>query len=102
MPYPGAQVGRYWVYILASKRLGTLYVGATNNLARRVYEHREGLVPGFTKAYDVKLLVYAEEFASIADAREAEARIKKWRRAWKIELIERSNANWDDLYPSLI
>jgi putative endonuclease len=94
-------LGQYWVYILASKRMGTLYVGVTNNLVRRVYEHREGLVPGFTKNYAVKVLVYAEEFASVRDAREAEARIKKWRRDWKIELIERGNRNWDDLYPGL-
>lgn len=81
--------------------MGTLYVGVTNDLARRVYEHRKSLVPGFTQAYDVKMLVYAEEFVSISDAREAEARIKKWRRDWKIKLIERDNPNWDDLYPSL-
>jgi putative endonuclease len=94
-------LGRYWVYILASKRLGTLYVGVTNNLSRRVHEHREGLVPGFTQTYAVTLLVYAEEFLSIDDARTAEARLKKWRRVWKIELIERDNPRWDDLYLTL-
>ncbi len=92
----------YWVYILASGRNGTLYVGVTNNLPRRAYEHREGLADGFTKTYGVKKLVYMEGFASILDAREAEARIKKWRRAWKIELIEKHNPDWRDLYEELI
>jgi putative endonuclease len=91
----------YWVYILASKRLGTLYVGVTNNLARRVYEHREGLTR-FTKDYGISLLVFAEEFSSIGDARAAKARLKKWRREWKIELIERDNPEWRDLYETLI
>jgi putative endonuclease len=92
----------YWVYILASGRNGTLYVGVTNNLPRRAYEHREGLADGFTKTYDVKKLVYMEGFASILDTREAEARIKKWRRAWKIELIEKNNPDWRALYEELI
>lgn len=91
-----------WVYILASHRNGTLYTGVTQNLARRTYEHREGLVPGFTKRYGVKTLVFAEEFASIRDAREAEARIKKWRRTWKLALIEKQNPQWLDLYDRLL
>ena len=93
---------RCWVYILASHRNGTLYTGVTKNLARRVYEHRESLVPGFTKRYGVKTLVFAEEFASIRDAREAEARIKKWRRTWKLALIEKQNPQWLNLYDRLL
>ena len=92
----------YWVYILASDRNGTLYTGVTNNLLRRAYQHREGLADGFTKTYGVKKLVYMEGFASILDAREAEARVKKWRRAWKLELIEKHNPDWRDLYAELI
>jgi putative endonuclease len=82
--------------------MGTLYVGRTSDLARRVYEHREGLVPGFTKNYGVALLVFAEEFASVLDARAAEARLKRWRRQWKIDLIERDNPEWRDLYKTII
>ena len=91
----------FWLYILASRRLGTLYVGVTGDLGRRILEHREGLLPGFTKTYGVKLLVYAEAFSNIDDARRAERAIKRWRRAWKIELIERDNPTWRDLYLDL-
>ncbi|MFI4963862.1 MAG: GIY-YIG nuclease family protein [Caulobacterales bacterium] len=88
----------YHVYILASQRNGTLYVGITSDLARRVYEHREGLVAGFTRQYGVKTLVWAEAFSNVRDAIAAEKRIKRWRRSWKLELIERSNPQWLDLY----
>ena len=88
---------RYAVYILASARNGTLYVGVTNNLARRMAEHRAGAVPGFTRQYGVTLLVHAEFQDTIAEAREREARLKRWRRAWKLELIEASNPAWRDL-----
>ena len=88
----------YWVYILASKPRGTLYVGVTNDLVRRVTEHRESAVPGFTKQYDVKTLVYFEEHADIADAIQREKRIKRWARAWKIELIRSKNPDWRDLF----
>ena len=91
----------YWVYILASDVGGTLYVGVTNNLVRRMYEHRMGLVPGFTKRYQVHRLVYFEPHTDIEAAIRREKRLKKWNRAWKIRLIEAQNPNWDDLYPAV-
>jgi putative endonuclease len=91
----------YYVYILASKRNGTLYIGVTNNLVRRVWEHQEGIVPGFTKTYGVKRLVYFEIFEDIQQALHREARLKKYKREWKLNLIQQSNVDWDDLYESL-
>ncbi len=91
----------YFVYILSSRIGGTLYVGVTNDLLRRVGEHREKLVPGFTRTHGVTRLVYFEEFQDIRDAIEREKRLKKWNRAWKIRLIEARNPNWDDLFPGL-
>jgi putative endonuclease len=91
----------YYVYILASGIGGTLYVGVTNNLVRRVYEHREKLLKGFTEKYNVSRLVYYEQFGEIGLALQRERRLKKWNRAWKIELIEERNPNWVDLYPSI-
>ena len=88
----------YYVYILASRRNGTLYIGVTNNLMRRVYEHRMELVEGFTKRYHVHQLVYYESTSSIRSAIEREKRLKKWKRAWKIELIEGFNPEWRDLF----
>ncbi len=88
----------YWVYILASGRNGTLYVGVTNDLARRVQEHREGAVPGFTRTYGVTRLVHAEAYEDIRTAIEREKRLKRWRRAWKLALIEDGNSDWRDLY----
>jgi putative endonuclease len=90
------------VYILASRRYGTLYTGVTSDLARRVDEHRRGLIPGFTREYGVKRLVLVEAFDDIGDAIVREKHIKKWRRDWKIELIERDNPMWDDLAVSLL
>lgn len=87
-----------YVYILASGRNGTLYTGVTADLSRRVYQHREGRSSGFTAKYDVKRLVWYETFSSIHDAIDAEKRIKRWRRSWKIELIEKLNPQWLDLY----
>jgi putative endonuclease len=89
---------QYYVYMLASKIGGTLYIGFTNNLVRRVHEHREKLVEGFTKRYDVAKLVYFEVHSEIEVAITREKQMKKWNRAWKIRLIEESNPNWDDLY----
>jgi putative endonuclease len=89
--------GSFFVYILASKQNGTLYVGVTNNLARRMLEHKGKLVPGFTRKYGVDLLVYFEIFDSILEARAREHSMKRWRRAWKIKLIEEFNPDWDDL-----
>jgi putative endonuclease len=91
----------YYGYILASKIGGTLYVGVTNNLIRRVFEHKSGTVEGFTEKYAVHHLVYFEQFDDIENAIQREKRIKKWNRNWKIRLIEESNPNWSDLYPNL-
>ena len=88
----------YYVYILASAKNGTLYIGVTNDLVRRIWEHREGLVEGFTKRYGVKMLVHFEEFGDIALAIRRETRLKKWKRRWKMELIEKTNPTWRDLY----
>jgi putative endonuclease len=93
---------QYFVYILASKPKGTLYIGITNNIARRVWEHKQGLVEGFTKKYDVHRLVYCEAFASPRDAIQREKRLKKWNRAWKIQLIESANPGWKDLYDTVM
>ena len=81
----------YWVYILASRRNGTLYVGVTNNLSRRVWEHKEAIVKGFTKEYGVKFLVYYESYPDVRDAIQREKNIKKWPRRWKLDLIEGMN-----------
>jgi putative endonuclease len=83
----------YWVYILASRLGGTLYIGVTNNLVQRVYQHRTGVVPGFTKEYRVHRLVYFEPHTDIEAAIRREKRLKKWNRAWKIRLIEENNPN---------
>jgi putative endonuclease len=91
----------YYVYILASKRNGTLYIGVTNDLARRSGEHREGLVSGFTKKYGVKMLVYYEVFDDINAAIHRESRLKKYKREWKLNLIEERNQNWRDLSEEL-
>ncbi|MDE2111422.1 MAG: GIY-YIG nuclease family protein [Alphaproteobacteria bacterium] len=91
----------YYVYILASKRNGTLYIGVTNDLARRVWEHREGLAPGFTKKYSVKTLVYYETFDDINAAIHRETRLKKYKREWKINLIQQNNVEWRDLSEEL-
>ncbi len=98
----GASDHRYFVYILASGLGGTLYIGVTNDLVRRVSEHQSGLVPGFTQKYGVVRLVYFEEFGDINEAIAREKRLKKWNRAWKIQLIEERNPNWDDLLLGLV
>ena len=87
----------YFIYILASKRNGTLYVGMTNDLIRRVYEHKSGLIEGFTKKYSIDKLVYYESTTNVNEAILREKRLKKWKRQWKIELIEKSNPEWRDL-----
>jgi putative endonuclease len=91
----------YFVYILASKIGGTIYVGVTNDLVRRVYEHQHKLVEGFTKKYGVSKLVYYEIHSDIEAAITREKQLKKWNRAWKVRLIEETNPNWDDLYRSI-
>ena len=92
----------YYVYILASKRNGTLYVGFTNDLLRRVYEHKNDFVKGFTKKYGVHKLVYFEQCESYDSALSREKQIKEWQRKWKLELIEKVNPLWQDLYDELI
>lgn len=92
----------YFVYMLASQRNGTLYVGVTNDLPRRIGEHKDELVPGFTKRYEVGILVWYEAFSDINDAIAREKQIKGWNRAWKIRLIEKENSGWNDLAANLI
>ena len=87
---------------MASKRNGTLYIGVTNNLLRRVTEHREDIIDGFTKRYHIHLLVYYEQAESILVAIQREKQMKKWKRVWKIKLIEQFNLEWRDLYDELM
>ncbi len=91
----------YYVYILASKQNGTLYIGVTNDLARRMAEHRDGLASGFTKKYGVKMLVHYEAFGDINAAIHRESRLKKYKREWKLNLIEAQNVEWRDLADGL-
>jgi putative endonuclease len=91
----------YFVYLLASKRNGTLYVGVTNDLLRRVSEHKAHAVEGFTKRYDVTRLMWFEAHNSVEGAITRVKQIKAWKRAWKVELFREINPNWDDLYPAL-
>src|SRR5207248_10319780 len=93
----GWEIKTYWVYILASQRNGTLYIGVTSDLARRIWEHREELLPGFTKRYGVHKLVWCEAFNQIDEAIRFEKRLKKWNRKWKLRLIEERNPDWKDL-----
>ena len=95
MPTPG------YIYILARLRNGTLYIGVTSDLARRVWEHKQDLVAGFTRRYGVHCLVYSEQHDDIWDALVREKRLKKWNRAWKLALIEADNPDWQDLYGQL-
>jgi putative endonuclease len=90
------------VYILANQRNGTLYIGVTNDIVRRGWEHRNDLVDGFTKKYGVHLLVYYEMHGDIVSAITREKQLKKWRRAWKVRLIEESNPAWDDLWEEIL
>jgi putative endonuclease len=90
-----------YVYLLASRKDGTLYVGVRSDLVARIYSHKQGMVGGFTKHYQVDRLVYFEGFAEIGEAIRREKQIKKWNRAWKIRLIEEKNPDWCDLYPEI-
>ena len=92
----------YFVYILASRVGGTLYIGVTNDIVRRLGEHTNGLVAGFTKKYGVTRLVYFETFGDIRDAIAREKQLKRWNRVWKVRLIEENNPNWDDLFPAMV
>lgn len=90
------------VYILASKRNGTLYIGVTNNLAARVFAHRDGRGSTFTRKYGVKILVWYETYDMVTDAIQRETSLKRWPRKWKLDLIEKFNPDWDDLYETLL
>jgi putative endonuclease len=98
MRYP---VRSYWVYILASKPRGTLYIGVTHGIIFRVEQHRAGKASAFTRKYKVHMLVRYQEFADVREAIQREKTMKEWPRAWKVNLIERTNPHWEDLYPSL-
>jgi len=91
-----------YLYILASRRYGTLYIGATTDLPKRIYEHRAGVIRGFTRRYGVKRLVYLETYDDVSDAIVRERRLKEWQRAWKVRLIEQDNPEWNDLAVSLL
>ena len=92
----------YYVYILASQRNGTLYVGVTGNIIKRIWQHKNGLTDGFTKKYQVHQLVYFEQTNEIIFALEREKQLKKWKRNWKMALIEKDNSEWRDLHNDLI
>ena len=91
----------FYVYILASRKNGTLYIGSTDNLIQRVWMHRNRVLPGFTKQYGVKMLVWYEQHETRDAALTRERQMKKWNRVWKLEMIERMNPSWTDLYESL-
>ena len=91
-----------YIYIMTNKKDGTLYIGVTSDLIKRVYEHKEGFVESFTQKYNLKYLVYFEIFEDITEAIKREKQLKNWKRAWKIELIEKENISWEDLYGSLL
>ena len=91
----------FWVYILASRRNGTLYIGMTDDLVRRAWEHRTGAVRGFTRQYGIKMLVWFEQHETRESALQRERQLKKWNRAWKLQLIERFNPSWNDLADEL-
>lgn len=91
----------YFVYILASQRNGTLYIGVTGNLAARITQHRDSQFPGFTRTYEVSRLVHVEAFDDVREAIQREKTLKKWNRKWKLDLIERDNPTWLDLYDEL-
>ncbi|MCX6795872.1 MAG: GIY-YIG nuclease family protein [Candidatus Falkowbacteria bacterium] len=93
---------KYFVYILTSQKNGTLYIGVTDNLIRRIQEHKEGLIDGFTKKYKVSKLMYYETYGEIGQALYREKQIKKWKREWKISLIEKENPSWKDLFDGLL
>ena len=93
---------QYYVYILASKRNGTLYTGITSDLIKRTWQHKSGFVEGFSKRYSTKILVYFEAHTDVEEAILREKRIKKWNREWKINLIEKNNPTWEDIYHTFI
>ena len=90
-----------FVYIMANRKNGAIYIGVTSDLVKRTHEHRKGLIGGFTKRYGCKLLVWFAAFDDLQEARQRELRMKEWKRAWKVKLIEEENFDWDDLYSTL-
>jgi len=90
-----------FVYLMASKRNGTLYLGVTSNLVQRAYQHRNGVLDGFSKKYGCRRLVWFDAYDDLQEARACELRMKKWKRPWKVELIEKANPCWDDLFDSI-
>ncbi|MFA6547925.1 MAG: GIY-YIG nuclease family protein [Candidatus Magasanikbacteria bacterium] len=91
----------YYIYILSNQKNGVLYVGVTNNLLRRIHEHKQETIEGFTQKYHIHNLVYYEQYDDVRNAITREKQIKKWNRKWKTELIEKDNPEWNDLYPTL-
>ena len=92
----------YYIYIMANKRNGTLYIGVTSDLIKRVWEHKENIVEGFTSKYSVHKLVFYEIYGDIMEAIKREKNIKAWKREWKLKLIEEKNPDWDDLYEEIV
>lgn len=91
-----------YVYIMTNKSQGTLYIGVTSDIIKRVYEHKNDFIDGFTRKYELKRLVYYEVFDEIAEAIKREKQLKEWQRKWKIELIEKQNPKWEDLYETIL
>jgi putative endonuclease len=96
------QMGEAWVYIITNRPNGILYTGVTSHLSKRIWEHREGVVPGFTKRYGLKRLVYVERHEDIQTAIQREHNMKHWSRTWKVRLILAANPQWTDLYDQLV
>ena len=92
----------YYVYILANRRHGTLYIGVTNDLARRIFEHQKGNTDSFTRRHKINRLVFYQEYSSVIEAIAQEKRMKRWKRAWKIQAVDAFNPDWEDLYEGLI
>ncbi len=101
MTWGGKGEQAFYVYIMANKRNGTIYIGVTNDLIRRVYEHRRGLVKGFTSRYGLRMIVHYEVFDSVVNAIQRETSLKRWPRKWKLDLIETRNPQWRDLYEEI-
>ena len=99
---PSKFMKQYYVYIITNKPRGTLYIGVTDDITRRIYEHKNKLLDGFSKKYSLDKLVYCESCNNINDAIHREKILKKWERVWKIELIEQQNPKWEDLYKSIL
>jgi putative endonuclease len=93
---------QFYVYIMTNKKQGTIYIGVTSDLVKRAWQHKMSVVDGFTKKYNLKYLVYYEEYSDPENAIRREKRLKEWKRQWKIDLIQNQNPNWHDLYPSIV